>query len=89
MGICSKKGLLSLIKRGDDEMIVGSRSPDDPGELMITAEGERLVPRKQLFDPRVRKERVSDTPLGDIPDSSARRNITPDVTRKMHKISRV
>ena len=45
---------------------------------MITAEGERLVPRKQLFDPRVRKERVSDTPLGDIPDSSARRNITPE-----------
>ena len=76
--LSGKKGLLSLIKRGDDEMIVGSRSPDDPGELMITAEGERLVPRKQLFDPRVRKERVSDTPLGDIPDSSARRNITPE-----------
>ena len=29
--LSGKKGLLSLIKRGDDEMIVGSRSPDDPG----------------------------------------------------------
>ena len=76
--LSGKKGLLSLIKRGDDEIIVGSRSPTDEGQVMITAEGERLVPRKQLFDPRVRKERVSDTPLGDIPDSSARRNITPE-----------
>tara|TARA_R110002073_G_scaffold334809_1_gene525146 strand:- start:67 stop:2454 length:2388 start_codon:yes stop_codon:yes gene_type:complete len=71
--LSGKRGLLSLIKRGDDEMIVGSRSPTDEAQVMITAEGERLVPRKQLFDPRVRKERVRDVPLGDIPDSVAQR----------------
>ena len=88
--LSGKRGLLSLIKRGDDEIIVGSRSPTDEGQVMITAEGERLVPRKQLFDPRVRKERVSDTPLGEgriLDDGSyedpltgaiTRRNITPE-----------
>ena len=83
--LSGKRGLLSLIKRGDDEIIVGSRSPTDEGQVMITAEGERLVPRKQLFDPRVRKERVSDTPLGEgriLDDGSYENPLTGEITRR-------
>ena len=58
--LSGKKGLLSLVKRGDDGMIVGSRGPDDPGEVMKTAEGERLVPRRDFINPRIQKERVGE-----------------------------
>jgi hypothetical protein len=57
-GTSGKKGLMSLIKRGEDEMIVGRRSPTDQEQVMVTADGERLAPKSMLLDPRVRKERV-------------------------------
>ena len=54
--LSGKKGLLSLVKKGDDEMIVGYRGPDDPGELMKSSDGERLVPRRDFINPRIQKE---------------------------------
>ena len=60
--LSSKKGLGALIKRSDDEMIVGSRSSTEEPQVMITAEGERLVPRKDFINPRIQKERISAPP---------------------------
>ena len=37
-------------------MIVGYRGPDDPGELMKSSDGERLVPRRDFINPRIQKE---------------------------------
>ena len=76
--LSGKKGLLSLVKKGDDEMIVGSRGPDDPGELMKTAEGERLVPRRDFINPSIQKERVrevADPELMVPPD----REVSPEI----------
>jgi hypothetical protein len=79
--LSGKKGLLSLVKRGDDEMIVGSRSPDDPGEVMKSAEGERLVPRRDFINPRIQKERVgevTDPELMVPPDTTSQTSVVPD-----------
>ena len=60
--LSGKKGLGALIKRGDNEMIVGSRSSTEEPQVMMTAEGERLVPRKDFINPRIQKERISEAP---------------------------
>lgn len=60
--LSGKQGLGALIKRGDDEMIVGSRSSTEEPQVMMTAEGERLVPRKDFINPRIQKERISEAP---------------------------
>ena len=60
--LSGKKGLGALIKRGDDEIIVGSRSSTEEPQVMMTAEGERLVPRKDFINPRIQKERISEAP---------------------------
>ena len=82
-GTSGKKGLMSLIKRGEDEMIVGRRSPTDQEQVMVTADGERLVPKSTLLDPRVRKERVginrniveSENELGSLSPEEQRRRV--------------
>ena len=86
--LSGKKGLLSLVKRGDDGMIVGSRGPDDPGEVMKTAEGQRLVPRRDFINPRIQKERVV---RGEIDpelieswgEAHLRRNLGPENDREV------
>jgi hypothetical protein len=60
--LSGKQGLGALIKRGDDEMIVGSRSSTEEPQVMMTAEGERLVPRKDFINPRIQKERIPEAP---------------------------
>jgi len=60
--LSGKKGLGALIKRGDNEMIVGSRSSTEEPQVMMTAEGERLVPRKDFINPRIQKERIPEAP---------------------------
>ena len=78
--LSGRKGLASLVRKGKDD-IIDSRT----GEMLITAEGEKVLPTRRILNPRMRKEavpvrRMDDDSLVDSPEPpSSRPEVSPEI----------